>query len=117
MSKAVIYGIPNCDTIKKSLSWLQTNGISFEFYDYKKQGISTSKLKSWTESVDWLQLINKKGTTWKKLDPAIQMKITTKAAALKLLQENTSMIKRPVTEVNGMVLIGYNDLVMALTNK
>jgi arsenate reductase (glutaredoxin) len=105
-----VYGIPNCDSIKKTKDWLNKNKISFEFQDYKKSGISKTTLEAWCKQVDWEILVNKKGTTWKNLTPAEQAKITNKAAAIKLMQEHTSLIKRPVIELsNGTVVVGYDE--------
>jgi arsenate reductase len=64
-----VYGIPNCDTVKKSLDWLKKNKIDYEFHDYKKSGITKAKLEAWSKKVGWEVLVNKKGTTWRKLTP------------------------------------------------
>lgn len=106
-----VYGIPNCDTVKKSLDWLRSNKITFEFHDYKKQGISETKLNEWIKQVDWQILLNKKGTTWKKLDKSIQAGITSEKAAIALMQEHTSLIKRPVVETERGIVVGFNETV------
>jgi arsenate reductase len=103
-----VYGIPNCDTVKKSLTWLKTNGIDVEFHDFKKLGISDEKLKEWSAQVGWEALINKKGQTWKKLDPAVQQSITTEQAAFELMKEKTSVIKRPVVETGKGIIQGFS---------
>jgi Spx/MgsR family transcriptional regulator len=108
----IIYGIPNCDTIKKALAWLKANGIEYLFYDYKKNGIPTSKLSAWSKQVGWESLLNKKGTTWRKLDASVQESITSEKKAISLLAENTSAIKRPLIEKdNKVVALGFDELV------
>ncbi len=67
-----VYGIKNCNTVKKALTWLEDNNIPFQFHDFKKEGVSEDKLKEWETQVDWQALVNKKGTTWKKLSPETQ---------------------------------------------
>ena len=109
MSKITVYGIHNCDTIKKTLNWLTKNNIGFVFYDYKKQGITKEKLSAWCKLVGWEVLLNKKSTTWRELDPPVQEKTTNQAAAIKLMMENTSIIKRPVIEKGNQLLVGYNE--------
>ncbi|MES2330263.1 MAG: Spx/MgsR family RNA polymerase-binding regulatory protein [Bacteroidota bacterium] len=105
----VIYGIPNCDTIAKVLSWFKENKIPYEFHDYKKNGILPAKLKTWCGQVGWEILLNKRGTTWKELDAEAQALVTNEKAAIKLMVENTSSIKRPVIEKGDRVItVGFN---------
>jgi Spx/MgsR family transcriptional regulator len=104
-----VYGIPNCDTVKKSLDWLKKNKIDYEFHDYKKSGITKAKLEAWSKKVGWEVLVNKKGTTWRKLTPEEQEKVTTQSAAIKVMMENNSIIKRPVVEVGEKLLVGFNE--------
>lgn len=106
-----IYGIPNCNTVKKALDWLKANEVQFEFHDFKKLGISESKLKDWADELGWEALINKRGTTWKKLDLETQNSVVSAESAFALLQEKTSMIKRPVLETGKSILIGFDELV------
>ncbi len=104
-----VYGIPNCDTVKKAVTWLTDHKIGFEFNDYKKKGITAKKLKLWSKQVGWEVLLNKKGTTWKNIDPAVQATITNEKAAISLLVENTSMIKRPLVEKGDKVItLGFD---------
>ncbi len=106
----IIYGIPNCDTFKKAISWLKQHAVVYEFHDYKKKGISSARLKSWSEQVGWETLLNKKGYTWRQLDTKIQSSITNEKAAIKLLAENTSAIKRPLIEKGDTVIIvGFDE--------
>ncbi|HTC01442.1 MAG TPA: ArsC family reductase [Ferruginibacter sp.] len=104
-----VYGIPNCDTVKKSLDWLKKNKIDYEFHDYKKSGITKAKLEAWSKKVGWEVLVNKKGTTWRKLTREDQEKVTTQSAAIKVMMENNSIIKRPVVEAGEKLLVGFNE--------
>jgi arsenate reductase len=104
-----VYGIPNCDTVKKSLDWLRKNKIDYEFHDYKKSGITKAKLEAWSKKVGWEVLVNKKGTTWRKLTAEEQEKVTTQSAAIKVMMENNSIIKRPVVEAGEKLLVGFNE--------
>src|SRR5882672_11544351 len=92
-----IYGIRNCDTMKKAFAWLDTHGISYEFHDYKTAGIDLGRLKSWSRQVGWEVLLNTRGTTWRKLSPTQQAHLD-ENKALKLMTGNPSIIKRPVLE-------------------
>lgn len=103
-----IYGIKNCDTMKKAFAWLDAKGIAYEFHDYKKSGISAEKLEAWEKALGWEALINRKGTTWRKLDAATQAGIN-REAALQLMQEQTSLIKRPVVEQGKILLTGFDE--------
>ncbi len=106
----IVYGIKNCDTVKKATTWLTKNKIQFEFQDYKKEGISQAKLKDWSKQVGWEKLVNKKGTTWRALDEDIQLGVTNVKAAIALMKEKTSVIKRPLIEVNDQVMtVGFNE--------
>lgn len=105
----IVYGIPNCDTVKKALTWLNNHKIPYEFHDYKKAGITAARLKNWSAQVDWESFLNKKSSTWRGLDAATQASVTNEKAAIKLLTEHTSGIKRPVIEKNGTVVaIGFD---------
>ena len=105
-----VYGIPNCDTVKKSLNWLNNHKIPYEFHDYKKEGITAAKLKTWSAQVGWETFLNKKSTTWRGLDAQTQASITTEKTAIKLMAENTSIIKRPVIEKGDTVItLGFNE--------
>ncbi|HMP98971.1 MAG TPA: ArsC family reductase [Cyclobacteriaceae bacterium] len=106
----IVYGIKNCNTVKSALDWLKKKKIEFEFHDYKSKGISAAKLKDWSKQVGWEALLNKRGTTWRKLDEAEQQKIKSEKAAIELMLEKTSIIKRPLIERNGKVLLlGFDE--------
>ncbi|MDO8994729.1 Spx/MgsR family RNA polymerase-binding regulatory protein [Daejeonella sp.] len=105
-----IYGIPNCNTVKKTLDWFKLHKIDFEFHDFKKLGVDRPKLEEWSKQLGWEALLNKRGTTWKMLSPEIQNSITSKDSAFKLMQEKVSVIKRPVIETGSdSVLLGFNE--------
>ncbi|HET9054619.1 MAG TPA: ArsC family reductase [Cyclobacteriaceae bacterium] len=106
----IVYGIKNCNTVKKSLDWLNKNKVEFEFHDYKTKGVDPAKLKNWSSQTGWEKLVNRKGTTWRQLDEKIQNKITHEKAAIALMQEKTSVIKRPLVERNGKVVaLGFDE--------
>ena len=106
----IVYGIPNCNTVKKARTWLTVSGIEYEFHDFKKQGITTDKLNEWCSVFGWEKVLNKKGTTWKKISSEQQSMITDQAAADAFLMENTSAIKRPVIQNEGKaILIGFDE--------
>lgn len=105
-----IYGIPNCNTVKKALDWLKNHHIDSEFHNFKKSGIDLAKLEEWSQKIGWEALINKRGTTWKMLDADLQKTIVTKDAAFKLMQEKPSLIKRPVLETeSGSIILGFDE--------
>lgn len=103
-----VYGIPNCDTVKKALAWLKENKIAFEFYDFKKTGVSAIKLKEWVKASSLDIVLNKKSTAYRNLSVEDQQKISLKSEALNIMQDNTNLIKRPVVEIAGTVLHGFN---------
>lgn len=102
-----IYGIKNCDTMKKAFAWLDAAGIAYEFHDYKKSGIDAGTLQRWEKNLGWEVLLNRRGTTWRKLPETIQAGIN-QANALRLMQEQTSVIKRPVLESKRLLLCGFD---------
>jgi arsenate reductase len=105
-----IYGIPNCNTVKKTLDWFKKHQIDIEFHNFKKSGIDEAKLESWSQKLGWEALLNKRGTTWKNLDAEFQKTIVSKEVAFKLMQEKPSIIKRPVIETeSGSLFLGYDE--------
>lgn len=106
----IVYGIKNCDTVKKATDWLKKHNIEFEFHDYKTKGIDEKKLKDWCDQISWEILVNKKGTTWKQLDENAKIKITDAGSAIQLMRDKTSVIKRPVIENNGKIVsVGFSE--------
>lgn len=106
----MLYGIPNCDTTKKAMTWLQKNNIDFLFHDYKLQGISKEKLEDWCKKQGWEKIFNKRSTTWRELPEAEQQKVINQATAIKIMKTNNSIIKRPVIEHNGNLIIGFKEV-------
>jgi len=104
----LVYGIPNCDTVKKTRRWLDDNDIEYEFHNYKKLGISPKILEKWCKEHGHELLINKRGTTWRQLDDADKDNLSQKKA-IALMQANTSLIKRPIVENGKTRLIGFNE--------
>lgn len=102
-----LYGIPNCDTVKKSRAWLDQQGLSYEFHDYKKQGVDRTKLASWIDQADWETVLNRRGTTFRALPQADKENIDG-AKAVELMAANPSCIKRPVVEYAGGLLVGFD---------
>jgi Spx/MgsR family transcriptional regulator len=103
----VLHGIPNCDTVKKARAWLDHHGIAYRFHDFKKQGIEADALARWAAQVGWEKLLNRQGTTWRKLEPAEQARVVDAPSAIALMQANTSVIKRPVIERGKEVIVGF----------
>ena len=101
-----IYGIRNCDTMKKAWTWLDQAGVAYDFHDYKKQGIERATLEGWIEQVGWEVLLNRSGTTFKNLPDADKADLTA-AKAIGLMLAQPSMIKRPVLDVDGALTIGF----------
>jgi arsenate reductase (glutaredoxin) len=106
-NKLIVYGIPNCDTVQKSIAWLVDNGVAYTFHDFKKQGVPEAGLAQWIQALGWEALINKKGTTWRKLDAAAQAAVTDAASAVALMLANPSVIRRPVVVRNDQVSVGF----------
>lgn len=105
-----VYGIKNCNTVKKAILWLEKNKLKFDFHDYKKEGIDAKTLKSWIKQVGWEALVNTKGTTWRQLPESVQKKITNANAAIALMMDKHSVIKRPLIEIdNQVILLGFDE--------
>lgn len=104
----ILYGIPNCDTMKKARKWLDDHNIDYTFHDYKKQGAPEKELKKWIKQLGWEALLNTRGTTWRKLDEATRSSINEKKA-VEIMLENPSIIKRPVLDIDGQYHAGFNE--------
>ena len=104
-----LYGIPNCDTVKKARAWLHANGIDAQFVDFKKGGVPPLRLDAWLASAGWETLLNRKGTTWRKLDDGVREAVVDAASARKLMLDQPSVIKRPVVEWDGGdITVGFD---------
>lgn len=104
-----LYGIPNCDTVKKARTWLTEHGVAHTFHDFKKQGVPTASLDRWLQAAGWETVINRKGTTWRQLDEATRAGVTDAASARAVALAQPSVIKRPVVEwADGRITVGFN---------
>lgn len=105
-----LYGIPNCNTVKKARDWLDAHHISYQFHDFKKQGIDEATLNSWLAQQPWEKLINRAGLTWRGLDHATKASIIDNASAIQLMRTKTSVIKRPVlVKDQAIVCLGFDE--------
>jgi len=105
-----LYGIPNCNTVKKARDWLAQHDIAAEFHDFKKLGLDTAIAQNWLAQADWTKLINRSGLTWRGLPESRKQGIRDVNSALALMLEKTSVIKRPVLEQNGKLLhVGFDE--------
>ena len=105
-----LYGIPNCDTVKKARAWLSEQGVDYAFHDYKKQGVPAERVDAWIAAVGWEPLVNRQGTTWRKLDEATKAGVVDAASAKALMLSQASVIKRPVIERDGVVVsVGFDN--------
>lgn len=102
-----LYGIKNCDTVKKARKWLDENGIAYEFHDFRKDGLDETLLSRWEQAIGWEALINRRGTTWRKLPEELRDTIAAQTAHAIML-DNPSIIKRPVVESGDQVSVGFN---------
>jgi arsenate reductase (glutaredoxin) len=110
MTNITLYGIPNCDTVKKARNYLDGRGLAYHFHDYKKAGVTAADLERWSKVVGWEKLLNKAGTTFKKLPDSDKADID-EAKAIALMVANPSMIKRPVVEGGKTLLVGFSPAV------
>jgi Spx/MgsR family transcriptional regulator len=102
-AKTTVYGIPNCDTVKKARVWLEDHGVEFEFHDFKKAGVTAPLVKGWLKDVPLETLLNRRGTTWRGLADDVKASAEDEAGAIALMIEKPSVIKRPVVVVDGRV--------------
>ena len=108
--KITLFGIPNCDTVKKARTWLDANGIAFSFHDFKKAGLDAAQVEAWLKDQSWDVLVNRKGTTWRGLSDERKASITDNASATALMVELPSIVKRPVLQADGKALqVGFSD--------
>jgi arsenate reductase len=105
--KPKVYGIKNCDTMKKAFAWLAAHQVAYEFHDYKKAGVAPAKLKEWARKAGWEKLPNTRGPTWRGI-PEAQRENLTEAKVVALLEANTSAIRRPIVEAGGALLVGFD---------
>lgn len=109
MDELTVYGIPNCDTMKKMFCWLEEHSINYSFHNYKESGINEKTLSAWCKAIGWEQVFNKRSSTWKEVqanDPGI---VLNESAAIRLMMEHNSIIKRPMITFNKKVLAGFDE--------
>ena len=107
-----IFGIKNCDTMKKAFTWLDTQGVAYEFADYKKAGVAAAHLPDWNKRVGWEKLLNTRGLMWRKLSEEQKANVD-EAKALALMAEYPSLIKRPVVDTGSELFLGFDTAVFA----
>ncbi|HWI82268.1 arsenate reductase [Ramlibacter sp.] len=98
---ATLYGISNCDTVKKARAWLAGHGVDHRFHDFRKDGVPAAELRDWLQRFGWDRVVNRQGSTWRRLDPAAQARVCDEASAHAFLVEHPSAIKRPVVQWPG----------------
>jgi arsenate reductase len=104
----ILYGIPNCDTVKRARTWLAEHGQDHNFHDFKKQGVPAEQLARWVNAAGWEKLLNRKGMTWRKLDAATQAAVVDAASAQAVMCANPSVIKRPVVDWGPDITVGFD---------
>jgi Spx/MgsR family transcriptional regulator len=110
MSSPTLYGIPNCDTVKRARAWLGEQGVAHHFHDFKKAGVPDERLAAWLASAGWERLLNRKGTMWRKLDEATRAAVVDAASAAALMKLQPSVIKRPVVDwPDGAITVGFDE--------
>ena len=108
MADITLYGIKNCDTVRKARRWLDSHNISYDFHDFRADGLSKTKVNQWLKDIDQEVLVNRRGTTWRKLSDK-QKAVSSKAAIAELLVEQPTLIKRPVLDNNGQLHVGFKE--------
>jgi len=107
----VIYGIKNCDTVKKALRSLDSKNLNYEFHDFKKLPPTKNLINKWLKTIDWQTLVNQRGLTWRRLPEEIKQATTNKVKAIELMLANPSIIKRPILENGDKIIVGYDEQV------
>ncbi len=105
----IVYGIPNCDSVKKATLWLKKEKIDFTFHNFREAGITAARLNTWSKLAGWEKLLNKKSTTWRNLTPEQQAAVTSQKTAVQVMLTHHSIIKRPVIEHKEKIVVGYNE--------
>ena len=110
MAPITLYGIPNCDTVKKARAWLTAHGVAAGFHDVKKAGVPDDRLAAWLDAVGWERLLNRQGTTWRKLDETLRAGVVDTASAAALMRAQPTVIKRPVVDwADGTTTVGFDE--------
>lgn len=109
MNTTTVYGIANCDTVKKARAWFAERGVAYHFHDYKKSGVPAARLEAWIDALGWEPLVNRQGLTWRRLDDATRAALVDRASARALLLREPSLVKRPLVEwPDGRVTVGFD---------
>lgn len=108
-SDVILYGIPNCDQVRKARAWLDKRAVVYRFHDFKKSGADLALILRWQEAVDWPLLLNRKGSTWRQLPEARRLEVQDAATAAALMSEFPSLIKRPVISIPGRIMAGFSE--------
>lgn len=103
-----LYGIPNCDTMKKARNWLTDNSVEYDFHDFKKEGLDAALLDEWLSQIDWETLLNRRGMMWRKLDDSVKENIDA-ASARQVMLDTPTIIKRPVLIKDGKISVGFKE--------
>lgn len=107
--RTILYGIPNCDTVKRARSWLQQHGRDVQFHDFKKAGVPSDRLDAWVEALGWERLLNRQGTAWRKLDDTLRAGVSDARTAKRVMLAHPNVIKRPVVDwAGGDITVGFN---------
>lgn len=104
----VVYGIVNCDSVKKVRVWLDTRSVAYTFHDYKKQGVPAAELKRWVAATGWEAVLNRKGTTWRGLDESVKASVVDGGSAMAVMLNHASTIKRPIVTSGTTVIVGVD---------
>ncbi len=103
-----LYGIRNCDTMKKARQWLDAHGVDYHFHDYRKDGLDEQQLRAWVDELGWGTLLNKRGLTWRKLPPEVREAID-EESAIQIMRENPAIIKRPLLDLGDRRVVGFDE--------
>jgi arsenate reductase len=103
-----LYGIANCDTVRKARKWLSSHDVDHQFHDFRKDGLTATQIKTWVKAIGWEKLLNRRGQTWRKLADTEKADLT-EARAIKLMHAEPTLIKRPVLEIKKQVYVGFKD--------
>ena len=109
----IVYGIPNCDSVKKVRAWLDAHAVAHTFHDFKKHGVPETQLQRWVTRKGWDTVLNRKGTTWRTLDESVRASVVDDISAMAVMVAHASTIKRPVVTRGDLVLVGVDFAALA----
>jgi arsenate reductase len=108
-SGALVFGIPNCDQVRKARAWLQSAGVDYRFHDFRTEGLHAEHLAAWMKHVPWDALLNRRGTTWRRLDDARRTAVTDQRSATELMLAEPTLVRRPVLQHGSRILVGFSE--------